>query len=51
MSPMLTQPALATAANGTSLLRRARAVGETRRRGTSCERPTAIEHDATVAAA
>lgn len=51
IKPMLTQPALATAAKGTSLPRRERAAGETRRRGTSCDRPTAMEHEATVAAA
>lgn len=51
IKPMLTHPALATAAKGTSFERRARAEGETRRRGTSWERPTAMEQEATVAAA
>lgn len=51
ISPMLTTPALATLAKGMNLLSRAFVVGcSPRRRGTSEDRPTAMEHEATVAA-
>lgn len=51
INPMLTTPALATDAKGMSFPSSAFALGETRRRGTSCESPTAMVHEATVAAA